>query len=102
MASIVRDPNGRKRILYFNAAGERKPLRIGVATMGYAREVATNVDLLIAAKRNGATLEPKVIDWLETIGNKLHKKLAEHGLVEPRAKAEQRTLAAFLDSLTAS
>ncbi len=38
MASIVRDPNGRKRILYFNADGERKPLRLGIATMSYAQQ----------------------------------------------------------------
>ena len=62
MASIVRDPNGRKRILYFNADGERKPLRIGKATMGDARKVATRIELLVAAKRNGTTPELDTID----------------------------------------
>jgi integrase len=101
MASIVRDPNGRKRILYFNADGVRKPLRLGVATMGYAREVASNVDLLIAAKRNGAAPEPKAVDWLASIGDDLHKKLAEHGIVAPRAKAAGSMLATFLDNYIA-
>jgi integrase len=101
MASIVRDPNGRKRILYFNADGERKPLRLGVATMGDAREVATRIGLLVAAKRFGTTPEPNTIDWLASIGDELHAKLADHGLVAPRAKAERGTLAAFLDSYIA-
>jgi len=63
--------------------------------------VATNLDLLIAAKRNGATPEPKAVDWLASIGDDLHKKLAEHGIVAPRAKAAGSTLAAFLDNYIA-
>jgi Phage integrase SAM-like domain len=98
MASIVRDPNGRKRILYFNANGERKALRLGKATMGDARTVATRIELLVAAKRNGTTPEPDTINWVASIGDELHAKLAINGLVAPRATAERGTLAAFLDS----
>ncbi len=101
MASVVRDPGGRKRILFFNAEGERKTLRLGKETMGNARTIAGRVELLVAAKRNGTVPEPAVIDWLASIGDILHAKLAEHGLVAPRVKAGRATLAAFLDSYIA-
>ena len=42
-----------------------------------------------------------MIDWLASIGDILHAKLAAHGLVAPRTKAERGTLAAFLDSYIA-
>ena len=102
MASVVRDPGGRKRILFFNADGERKTLRIGEETMGNARTIATRVGLLVAAKRNGTAPEPATIHWLASIGDELHGKLADHGLVAPRARAKQVTLAAFLDSYVTS
>ena len=39
MASIVRDPNGRKRILFFNADGNRKVIRLGKMSQRQAEAV---------------------------------------------------------------
>lgn len=101
MASIAKDANGRKRILFFNQDGERKTLRIGVASMHDARTVATRVDLLVAAKRCGTTPEPETAKWAATRGDELYGKLAKYGLVPPRAKVEQTTLGPFLDGYIA-
>jgi integrase len=101
MASIAKDKNGRKRILFFNQDGERKVLRIGKETMGNARTIATRIEFLVAAKRNGTVPEPDTIGWLASIGDDFHTKLADHGLVAPRAKAANITLRAFLDGYIA-
>ena len=101
MASIAKDRNGRKRILFFNANGERKTIRLGRATMQQAATVKLRIELLIAAKINGAAPDDDTSRWVASVGDDLHAKLAEHGLVSPRAKAAITTLAAFLDGYIA-
>jgi hypothetical protein len=101
MASIAKDGNGLKRVLFFNANGERKTIRLGKASMHDARTVATRVELLVSAKVNGTTIESDTISWLTSIGDRLYAKLVKHGLVSPRVKSETVTLGAFLDAYIA-
>jgi len=96
MASITKDPNGRKRIQYFNHAGERKTLRLGKASMAQAGEVKRRVELLVAAKINGTAPDVDTSNWLASIGDDLHEKLAEHDLVAPRTRVAVPTLDAFI------
>lgn len=101
MASIAKDSNGRKRILFFNQENQRKTIRIGKATMQQANTVKLRIELLVAAKINGTAPDLNTSQWVASIGDDLHAKLAEQGLVSPRVKAENATLAAFLDSYIA-
>lgn len=101
MASIVKDANGRKRILFFNQDGDRKTLRLGIASMHDARTIATRIEFLVGAKRNGTAIQPDTLDWLTTIGNDLYGKLAKYELVAPRVKVERTTLGPFLESYVA-
>jgi integrase len=101
MASIVKDKNGRKRILFFNSDGERKAIRLGTASMHDARTVATRVELLVSAKVNGTSVQSDTTNWLTSIGDELYTKLVKHGLVAPRVKQQAVTLAAFLDGFIA-
>ncbi len=101
MASIAKDANGRKRIQFFNPDGQRKTLRIGKATMQQAGAVRLRIELLVAAKINGTAPDDDTSRWVASIGDELHAKLAEHGLVSPRAKVEQTTLGPFLESYIA-
>ena len=102
MASIARDSNGRKRILFFNADGERKTIRLGKATMQQAATVKLRIELLVAAKINGTAPDDDTSRWAASIGDDLHVKLAEHGLVAPRVKGDVPTLAQFVDSYIVS
>ena len=101
MASIAKDPNGRKRILFFNNDGDRKAIRLGKATMQQASAVKLRVELLVAAKMNATAPDDDTSRWVASIGDELHAKLAEHGLTSPRAKAQVVTLATFLDGYIA-
>jgi hypothetical protein len=101
MASIAKDKNGLKRVLFFNPHGERKTIRLGRETMHNARTIATHVQFLVGAKANGTTVEPATIHWLTTIGDDFYRKLAKHGLVSPREKAVVVTLALFVDGYIA-
>ncbi len=101
MASIVKDSNGRKRILFFNADRERKTIRLGKATMQQAAAVKLRIESLIAAKINGTAPDDDTSRWVASIGDDLHDKLAGNGLVSPREKAKEVTLAAFLNGYIA-
>jgi integrase len=102
MASIVNDPNGRKRICFFNPVGERKTIRLGKMTKQQAATVKLRIELLVGAKINGTAPDDDTSRWVASIGDKLHDKLAGQGLVAPRAKAQRITLAAFIDGYIAS
>lgn len=50
MASIANDPSGRKRILFVDPSGNRKPIRLGRVSQRDAESIARHVEALLAAK----------------------------------------------------
>ena len=50
MASIVRDPNGRKRILFVAPDEKRKTIRLGKVSQRAAEAIKAKVEHLVAAK----------------------------------------------------
>lgn len=95
MASIVSDPNGRKRILFVGADGKRRPIRLGKVPLRYAEAFKIKVEALVSAKITGAPLEDEVSRWLASLDDRLLNKLAKLGLVKPR---ESVGLQAFIDA----
>ena len=53
MASICNDPNGRRRILFLNARGERKTTRLGKAQRRFAESVKIKIEDLVNASIAG-------------------------------------------------
>jgi hypothetical protein len=49
MASIVDDPNGRKRILFVGSDGKRRPIRLGKASAKQAEALKAKVEKIVAA-----------------------------------------------------
>ncbi len=84
MASIVQDPNARKRIVFTDADGRRRAVRLGKCPLKLAALVRDKVEALAAAKLARATVDAEVSSWVGQIGDGLHAKLAAVGLVEPR------------------
>jgi integrase len=82
MASVVNDPNGRRRILFVAPDGSRKAIRLGVASKKDAEAVARRVEALLASGITGQPPARDVAVWLEGIGDGLREKLARVGLVE--------------------
>jgi len=58
MASIARDPGGKKRILFMNGDGNRKTIRLGKTSLKQAEAFKIKLEALIAARFSGST------EWL--------------------------------------
>jgi integrase len=86
MASVVNDPNGRKRILFVAPDECRKTIRLGKIDRKSADAIARHVEALLVAKIGGQPVARDTAAWLATIGAKLRDKLAAAGLVEPQQR----------------
>jgi len=95
MASIGRDPNGGKRILFVDDDGTRRTIRLGKVSIKLAETIKHHVETMLACRRAGVPLPAATATWLGSIDNVLHERLAKAGLV-PRRQNE--TLGAFLTS----
>jgi len=99
MASIISDPNGRRRIQFAAGDGTRKTLRLGKATMRQAEAVKVKVEqLALAASGVTGVVDPDTAQWLAGLDDVMYDRLAAVGLVAERGCAK---LGAFLDSYIA-
>ena len=62
MASIVDDPNGRKRIQFVAGDGRRKPIRLGKVTTKQAEAFKVKVEALIGQMITGVA-DDEVSRW---------------------------------------
>jgi len=95
VASVISDPNTRKRIQFFGADGLRKTIRLGKATMRQAEAIKFRVEQLALAT-TGATgvVDDDTIRWLAGLDDAMYGKLAAVGLVRSR---EISTLGEYID-----
>ncbi len=99
MASIISDPNGRRRIQFAAGDGSRKTLRLGKATMRQAEAVKVKVEqLALAASGVTGVVDPETAQWLAGLDDVMYDRLAAVGLVAERASAK---LGAFIDGYIA-
>lgn len=89
MASIANDANGRRRILFVDAQGDRRTIRLGKIDKRAAEAIARHVEALLSSKMSGQPIGRETASWLSSIGQTLTDKLAKAGLIE--AGATQRT-----------
>src|SRR6516164_1972809 len=87
MASVVNDPNGRKRILFVAPDESRKGIRLGKIDRKSANAIARHVEALLSAKIGGQPVPRDTAVWLARIGPALRDKLAAVGLVEAPKRA---------------
>ncbi|MBM3979086.1 MAG: site-specific integrase [Planctomycetes bacterium] len=83
MASVVDDPNGRRRILFVAPDEKRKTIRLGKIDRKSAESICRHVEHLLAGKINGQPLPRDTAAWLTEVGAALKDKLAAVGLVAP-------------------
>ena len=96
MASIAREKDGRRRILFVAPDGARKTIRLGKTSDKIASMVKGHVEHLLTAQGNGGAPERHTALWLADIPDPLHARLARVGLVQPRERADT-TLGGLLD-----
>lgn len=98
MASIVKDPNGRKRLLFVDGEGNRKAIRLGKMSLPDAREVKSKIEAILSAQAAGRPLDARTAEWTAEISDSIAKKLAKVGLIPERETKPTATLEAFVEA----
>jgi len=68
MASVVRDPGGRKRILFVGPDRKRKAIRLGKVSQKVADAVNVKVESLVSAGVTGH-LDNETAAWVAALGD---------------------------------
>ena len=85
MASVIDDPNGRKRIQFVGRNGKRKTVRLGKATARQAEAFKVRLEhLVLAASGVSGNLEDETARWLADLSDTMYARLAAVGLVKAR------------------
>ena len=98
MASVARDKNGTRRILFLAPDGRRKTIRLGKVSQRAAEGVKYRVEQLLECLALKRPMEADLAGWVTDLAPPLAKKLARVGLI---AEAEPREVAALLPFLKA-
>jgi hypothetical protein len=101
MASVIKDPGGRRRIQFVGRDNKRKTIRLGKITHEAALGVKVHVERLVQASVTAQPLDKKTAGWVAELDSVLHTKLAIVGLVQVREEVGQATLKLFLDAYVA-
>lgn len=92
MASVSRDANGTKRVLFTDGDGERRSVRLGKVSTKAAETFRLRVEALLAAKELHQSPDAELAAWLRDLPERMYARLARVGLVESRTKAAAVTL----------
>lgn len=85
MATIGRDSNGRRRILFYAGDGTRKTIRLGAVSKGQATAFKIKIESLIGGLITGV-LDDEVCRWLAALPDDIHARIAAVGLTKPRVE----------------
>jgi len=67
--------------------GTQKTIRLSGFNKSKSEDIARHVEELIAAKAAGAAIDRRTANWLADIGQNVHDKLSNAGLIEPRVSS---------------
>jgi hypothetical protein len=84
MASISTDSGGKRRILFVDADGNRRQIRLGKVPMKTATSIKARVETLLAAARGKHAIDGDTAAWLGSLDGKMYGRLAAVGLVPHR------------------
>ena len=97
MANLLKRSGGYKAVQYKHPEGRRRTVAVGKLTVRQANAVATKIESLAASVASGAPLDMETAGWLGGIGDDLHGRLAEQGLVQPRSASISPTIREVYD-----
>jgi integrase len=95
MASVYKQSGGRYAI-QIGTGTNRRVRRLGKLTRAGAAALQLHADMIEVCRKTATILPPSTVAWLATVGDELHAKLAQVGLV-PAREAPAPTVA---DELT--
>ena len=95
MASISKEPGGRRTIQFVGADRKRRSIRLGKTPHRTAEAIKVKVEALVSASIMKQSVDDETARWLATIGDDLADKLAAVGLI-PERKRPTLTLGEFV------
>jgi len=96
MASISREPNGRRTVQFVGLDKRRRSIRLGKVSQRMAEAVKFRVEQLNAARLSGHAVDADAARWLAGIDDTLAGRLAAVGLIPGREKQATAALGPFL------
>lgn len=102
MASISRDANGTKRVLFTDGDGERRAVRLGDVSVKAAEDFQRRIEALLQDKELHRPHDVELATWLSRLSDRMYARLVRVELVEPREKAEAVTLEKLLTAFFAA
>ena len=99
MASITKQPNGRRMIQFIGPDKKRRSIRLGKVPQKAAVAMKLRVEALVASAITGHAIDDETARWVAGLDDGLSERLAAVGLIRARARS---TLGAFVDSYIAS
>ena len=95
MASISKEPGGRRTIQFIGQDKKRRSIRLGKIPQRAAEAIKVKVEALVSASLSKQAVDDETARWLTTIGDDLAERLAAVGLI-PERKRPTMTLGKFL------
>jgi integrase len=104
MATIGKDPGGRRRILFVGPDGKRYTVRLGKCPQRTAEAFKVKIEALVAAALTSQSFDSETAAWVGNLDIIMAKRLAAVGLIPRQEKSEGETitLAAFIDQYIAA
>lgn len=102
MASISRDKNGCRRILFIAPNGKRPTIRLGKVSQRTAEEIRRRVEQLLESIHFNRSMDAELMQWVTNLEASLAKKLARVGLIPSPENEPLATLGPFLQSWLAA
>jgi hypothetical protein len=98
MASVIRDPGGRKRLQFVAPSGKLKTVYLGKMELRQAQAIQVKVEAILAAGAAGIPIDGETARWVGGLPARLADKFAKAGLVAQRARSVGTTLKDLLDA----
>ena len=86
MASISKDKDGTKRIVFIDANGKRHYVRLGRIDMKMAGMVKVHIENLVVAQITSTSPDTPTAQWVASLPEDFHAKLAKTGLMVARRR----------------
>ena len=96
MASIINDPNGRKRIMFVRVGSKhRQAIRLGQVSKAFAESFRSKVQAILADLFEGRSHSADTLIWIKGL-NETHRERMEQAALIQKAAQVSRTLKPFL------
>ena len=92
MASISKQPNGRKTVQFIGSDRKRRSIRLGKITMSGAESVKSKVEHLVSHNLTKHALDSATSVWVSELDTKMTEKLAGVGLIDKKETMELKDL----------